>query len=203
MRVATFVAVLFCCFSSAHAAEPTALRDARADYIRDVGNIQLDAIKAKEAAVKKYIKKLEEVKKLRTQLGDLDGALAVRDEIELMKAGAPAVAEVPKPAELNLDGEWQFHFQKGYPPRSNYIIKGNRVTYRELRDRPDSQLIQGVWKMVDGSIQVEFDTKPAQRPETWSIGSDGRLYTLIYAPEVSVDLPAVFGVGVRLNAPKR
>lgn len=195
MRPTFAIAVLFLC-SFVHAAEPTALRDARADYMRDVGNIQLDAVKAKEAATKRYVKTLEEIKKLRTQLGDLEGAIAVRDEIEKMKAAAPVAAE---PKALNLDGEWHFRFHPGYPPRGNYTIKGNRVAYRGLRDKPDDEITYGQWKMVDGLIHVHFDTKPKLRPETWAIGSDGRLYVLFYAPEDSLEVPAGYGVGARVK----
>ncbi len=172
---------------------PPAFEAAKKEFKTAVGRAEADYNKAVQKAAEDYKAKLKAVQETETKAGNLDTALAVRDEIKALTDDSLPLFDDSKEKELTamkgkvVVGTWDVTVTPGRTTRT-YLLKADG----ELLSVEDKK----TWKLKKVGDSLLADTVDG-RISRFTFAS-GRLFEEMYESKTNLekDLPQFIGIGV-------
>lgn len=144
----------------AHAAEPSA---ASADFQRLEARYQADVRQAVEPITKRHIAELQNLQKRATQLGDLEGALAIKQRLAALGA-APQEVSTPAPSALSTSGAVPSLSKASFKKRlentdwswfTNHNFEGKQFPLRFFENGKCASPMGNTWDVVEpGAVDI-------------------------------------------------
>jgi hypothetical protein len=170
---------------------PPGLENARKEYKAALGKAQAEYNRSVTNAAEEHKKRLKDLQQAETKAGNLDAALAARDELRALEMnGPPLLAEGKDPAVAKgkwVTGTWIIRHHPNGSIRTYVIRSDGQVTFLEGH-------VKGQLKRSGESFTLDFGEGKFERITF----AGGRLFVEHYNPKSDFEknLPGQIGVGV-------